>query len=518
MIKKIILFLFVIALSLTGFTVLAESEVSVNIEFIEDCVEIDKSASLKINVLGNVKKVSAVIDYNNYFYYYTGAGLDFDINTGEYSISFTPSDQPYILYCFASNTGDAEITLKDIVCETEQGNINLGSMTASISVIPEYKYIYTKEDLNNIRKDLSGSYLLMNDIEFTEQDFAQGGAFYNDGFGWIPIGAVVKEAFTGEFNGNGYTISGLTINKAYYNYCGLFGVNKGKITSVRMKDAIIDGRTGINVSPVSAQPSVKGSIDYEDKDVWTEPDDNITEKDLNKYDRTGKSTANVAIICGYNLGCVEKSFASGEIYGNNCIGGIVGRNGAKISLCASNVAIKEGAVGGGIAGIIGAYSNVTDCVSEGEIYADISGAVAGNACGILQRVYSTAKTSSKKACFGVITEQSKISQVYFFGEAESDGISEIKDIEELSSLRFDAGDWNYIKKNPYPAPLADLIKSNLSGDANCDGKVDTVDLAALKLFLVQMGEVDQTNADMNNDGNVNTVDLAALKLKLAGIN
>ena len=73
--------------------------------------------------------------------------------------------------------------------------------------------IYTKEDLNNIRNDLSGTYKLMNDIIFTKEDFSPGGNFYNQGKAWIPLGnqATSENIFTGSFDGNGYRISGLTL-------------------------------------------------------------------------------------------------------------------------------------------------------------------------------------------------------------------------------------------------------------------------------------------------------------------
>jgi hypothetical protein len=390
-------------------------------------------------------------------------------------------------------------------------------MSAKVTVIPKYIRIYTKEDLNNIRNDLSGAYMLMNDIEFSPEDFLEGGAFYNDGFGWIPIGAVVKEAFKGEFNGNGYTISGLTINKAYYNYCGLFGVNHGKITSLRIKDAAIDGKIGINMSVPSGTPSVKGDIDYEDKDVWTQPDDSITEESLNNYDRTGESTAGVGIICGINLGSIKNSFAQGTLEGNTVAGGIAGRNNNTISCCAANVAIKGVDVAGGIAGITITYSNIGDCVAEGTIEATLSGGIVGTVSGKVTRVYSLCEGENIIGNFGKVSGAT-ISQSYVFGNAISDAVSEIKSVEELPTLRFDGGDWNYEKNRPYPSSLADLIVSAVLGDVNGDGKVDTVDLAALKLYLAGMGTLNEKNADLNADGKVDTVDLASLKLSLAGMN
>ncbi len=60
--------------------------------------------------------------------------------------------------------------------------------------------IYTAEDLDSIRNDLDGKYILMNDLTFSE-----------DAEAFTPIGT--KDApFTGQFDGNGYVIRKLVID------------------------------------------------------------------------------------------------------------------------------------------------------------------------------------------------------------------------------------------------------------------------------------------------------------------
>ncbi|MBR2043159.1 MAG: hypothetical protein IJ946_02340 [Clostridia bacterium] len=56
------------------------------------------------------------------------------------------------------------------------------------------------------------------------------------------------------------------------------------------------------------------------------------------------------------------------------------------------------------------------------------------------------------------------------------------------------------------------------GDVDDNGKVDTSDLAALKLYLAGIGaDINNQYADMDSNEQVDTSDLAALKLYLAGI-
>lgn len=78
-----------------------------------------------------------------------------------------------------------------------------------LTEIPEgYIGIYTAEDLNHIRDDLDGNYIMMNDIFITDADYAEGGVF-EDGF--EPIGSY-SAPFRGIFNGNGYVIENLVID------------------------------------------------------------------------------------------------------------------------------------------------------------------------------------------------------------------------------------------------------------------------------------------------------------------
>ena len=83
-----------------------------------------------------------------------------------------------------------------------RGKLNLPFLSESErqETVPEgWVGIYTVEDLDNVRHDLGGKYILMNDLTF-----ADGAAPFT------PIGSR-QEPFTGQFDGNGHVIRGLTI-------------------------------------------------------------------------------------------------------------------------------------------------------------------------------------------------------------------------------------------------------------------------------------------------------------------
>ena len=107
--------------------------------------------------------------------------------------------------------------------------------------------VYTAEDLQGIRWNLDGNYILMNDIAIPDALYEEG-ALFADGF--VPIGkkgypGVLTEydsdvmqitrsgAFTGIFDGNGYEISNLHITNPNGNSAGLFGACE---TEYRLED------------------------------------------------------------------------------------------------------------------------------------------------------------------------------------------------------------------------------------------------------------------------------------------
>lgn len=114
-----------------------------------------------------------------------------------------------------------------------------------LTEVPEgYIPIATPEDLHNIRNNLQGKYILMNDIDLTEAT-RPGGSLNNSGKGWLPIGTM-DTPFTGILDGNGYKIHGLYINLAiqnpveYQNDIGLFGnILGGELKHIKVEDSSI---------------------------------------------------------------------------------------------------------------------------------------------------------------------------------------------------------------------------------------------------------------------------------------
>ena len=152
--------------------------------------------------------------------------------------------------------------------------------------------VETADDVQNIKDNLSGYYIVGNDIDLsTIADFT-------------PIGNN-NTRFTGTFDGGGFTLSNLAIDRDTANFIGLFGYNEGTINDIILESVNITGAAstgglvGRNQGGTINNSKVSGSI---------------------------SGTSNVGGIVGFNTGTIENSISSGSVSGTGNIGGFVGTN------------------------------------------------------------------------------------------------------------------------------------------------------------------------------------------------
>ena len=227
--------------------------------------------------------------------------------------------------------------------------------------------ISTKRQLYNVRKFLDACFILKNDIEFTDADFAPDGEFYNDGQGFAPIGTKYTP-FSGVFDGDGHIIRGMVSNfeHTWYAYGGLFGyIDCGTVMNLSLHD----GEICATVLTSNYECYAGGFAGYMQLGI------------LQNCCYTGRlSTVTV------NSG--EASYA----------GGLIGAQyGGSIRGC-YNTASVEAKTAGGIAAISKKDSIITNCYNTGAIRsgAGWSGGIVGNAdnnCSI-SNCYNTGDVSS----------------------------------------------------------------------------------------------------------------------------
>ena len=133
-------------------------------------------------------------------------GITASIKDGKFTIEST-NGVPSILATgdFARVTGMADYTVDKADVEVQENQIYKDSFTNSIQRLTEqdaiaqgYTVIKTADDLSNIRNNLSGKYILMNDIDLS--------SIAN----WDSIGDS-SNAFSGILDGNGYVIKNLAV-------------------------------------------------------------------------------------------------------------------------------------------------------------------------------------------------------------------------------------------------------------------------------------------------------------------
>jgi len=117
----------------------------------------------------------------------------------------------------------------------------IAGMTGCTSTPPSEVRTWT--DLNAVRDNLRDRYILMNDLDSTTAGYTElASSTANQGKGWQPIGTE-DNLFTGTFDGQGYEIGDLFINRPNENFVGLLGVvgEGGVVQNIGVVNADVTG-------------------------------------------------------------------------------------------------------------------------------------------------------------------------------------------------------------------------------------------------------------------------------------
>lgn len=232
--------------------------------------------------------------------------------------------------------------------------------------------------LPGVKKDLSANAILTDDIIVNtgvldpNKDLVSG----NDFIEWIPIGKSSSDddAYTGTFDGNGHTISGLYFNKSNSWYVGLFGCigAEGKISNVGVSDSYFQS---------SNCPYIGGVCGSNSGELQNCSNSSTVIGKENEYRIGG--------VCGYNErrynekgGIIENSFNEGTVSGTGDydvlnIGGVCGYNyGGTIKNCYNTASVSGQYSVGGVCG--DNYEGpITNCYYLSGTVADGKGGIGG---------------------------------------------------------------------------------------------------------------------------------------------
>ena len=196
--------------------------------------------------------------------------------------------------------------------------------------------ISTAQELDNVRNNLSGDYILIADIDLS--------GYAN----WTPIGTVSTQ-FTGTFDGDGHVIENLTIYQPSSDVQGLFGY-VGNVSGV---------------GTVQNLGIVGGSVE-------------------------GKRY--VGGVAGLNNGTIANCYNTGTVTGNvtgtySHVGGVAGlNNGGTITNCYNTGSVTGNVTGnvtdtysrvGGVAGYNNNNGTIENCYNTGAVTGNVTGNVTG---------------------------------------------------------------------------------------------------------------------------------------------
>jgi len=298
-------------------------------------------------------------------------------------------------------------------------------MTGSGTANDPYK-IYNVTDLQNVENDLTAYYELANDID------ASATSTWNAGKGFLPI-AYGGIGFTGHFDGKGFTISSLFINRVVFGdpYGGLFTIIDGTavIQNVHM--------TGVNITVRSHAAALVGYVTGAACSI-------LNCSSAGSIEAAGATFGLAGGLIGYiEGGTVTNCHSSCSVVSDRSYAGglIASDHGAIVSRCSASgtVTVLGGAghrYAGGLVGYIdlGVYTrcfatgavtvgddyaggfvgfirlgagSCTDCYARGAVHAgdDYAGGFAGSNEGTLDNCYSTgAVTAGGVGAGGLVGE------------------------------------------------------------------------------------------------------------------
>ena len=217
-------------------------------------------------------------------------------------------------------------------------------LTEDEAIAQGYTIITTADELQAMQYDLSGKYILMNDIDLS-------------GYEWTPVGNNDMGPFKGVFNGNGKVVKNLSINRPSETRQGFFG---------------------------NASNAIIKNVGLENVDIIS-----------NEY------TAGLLAGTGSNAS-ITNCYVTGKLKGRAYISGLASNLRGTVEACYTNVSISVSTGGNG--GLIGDFGggSIKNSYSEGNMYGMHSGMSGGfigeinNA--VVENCYSSVTSSS--FCYG----------------------------------------------------------------------------------------------------------------------
>ena len=307
-------------------------------------------------------------------------------------------------------------------------------------------------DLDAVRDTMRGSYILMNDLGSTTAGYEElASPTANEGKGWQPI--AVNNTFVGSFDGQGYEICDLFINRSDESDVALFGAVEtgGVIENIRVVNGNITGGEAVGslvaynrgiVSNSYADSSVTGDLHV---GSLVGVNGGTVNNSYSSSSVTGRD--GIGGLVGKNEGTVSNTYSIGTVNGNDFVGGLVGKNEGTVSNSYSIGTVAGNDFVGDLVGVNG--GTVSNSYTGGAVDgSDFVGGLVGRNEGVVSKCYSTGNVTGDEHTGGLVGQNlyGVVSNSFWdtqtSGQATSDGgtgktTAEMQDIATFTGAGWD---------------------------------------------------------------------------------
>jgi prepilin-type N-terminal cleavage/methylation domain-containing protein len=310
--------------------------------------------------------------------------------------------------------------------------------------------VWTDSDLCKVGSGEDGWNMDSKYIQMSHIDLSG----YADGEGWEPIGDDMDNMFAGSFDGNGLTISNLTINRPA-DYQGLFGCmdSGAKLSNISLEFVNVKGNQYVG-----------GLVGYNHGTITSSYSTASVEGDRHVGGLVGWNWGGV-IASSYSTGSVKGTLLLDDFDFNN-VGGLVGRNNGEITSSYSTASVEGDQWHvGGLVGMNSDGGRVISSYSTGSVKGDNNyvGGLVGYNYGKIASSYSTGFVEGDWYVGGLVgwnyEDKGEIASSYWdtetSGQSESAGGGEGKTTAEMKQqATFEGWDfgivWGIDEGNSYP--------------------------------------------------------------------
>ena len=358
------------------------------------------------------------------------------------------------------------------------------------------------------------------------------------------------ESFNGTFNGNGYTISNLTIDSTE-GYVGLFGrLSSGaRIENVGLENCNITGKNhvgglvGYNLGGTVSNCYATGSVTADGSTVGglvgyinggtisncyatgsvTGREDvgglvGVSYGSISNCYATGSVTAdgsNVGGLVGSNGDTISNCYATGSVTGDCNVGGLVGESNDTVNNCYAIGSVTGEEDVGGLVGLID-DGTVSNCYATGSVTGDCNiGGLVGESNGTVNNCYATGSVTGEEDVGGLVglIDDGTVSNCYYNQEAYSQAIGsgtstgvEAKSIAEIQALYSTMGfntanGWTITNNSPH-----------LSWESSTPTPINTSFVATRNSTLKQLGYTNDVSFVLPNSTRTFSIDTTIQEL------